>query len=125
AVAYATHGFFDRQRIGLTDVIDERLRTMMERVTAAGLSFACWHAPSATGLPVLWCQVIEAQSPQPLLALPTEGHGAALTLEGAIFTALSEAVATRPAAISGAREDQTLPHYAVSPRSSIVARARA
>src|SRR5690606_1917162 len=84
---------------------------LLECVERSGLSIALWYAPSPTGVPVAWCQAIEAGSYEPILALPTEGHAAGVDLGAAAHTALLEALATRAAAISGAREDQTRRHY--------------
>lgn len=122
ARAFRTHGFFELHRIvpprsaGLTE--------LLKIADKAGIAAAFWQAPSPTGLPVIWCQTLETGPERPLLALPTEGYSARPHLEGACEDALREALVTRAAAISGARDDQTAPHYGDSRFDEALAQAR-
>lgn len=111
ARAFITHGFFERMRLPSSKALGMESQWLLECAGRGGLSIALWYAPSPTGVPVVWCQAIEAGSYEPILALPTEGHAAGADLSKAARTALLEALATRAAAISGAREDQTRRHY--------------
>jgi len=108
ARAFVTHGFFDRMRISPSNLGCDRL---LARAADRGISVALWHAPSPAGIAVVWCQTIESSPAEPLLALPTEGYAAAATMEAAAAGAILEALAARPGAISGARDDQTRAHY--------------
>jgi YcaO-like protein with predicted kinase domain len=124
ARAFETHGFFDRYRIRLTASIGPEVDHLLDIASAAGIDVAFWQAPSPVRIAVVWCQTIEARHGQPILALPTEGYAASCTLEGAMHTALLEALATRAGAISGAREDQTRGHYNARPGSEVVELSR-
>lgn len=110
ARAFTTHGFFDRMRMdafGLGKSVDH----IMSLACVRGISFGLWHAPSPAKIPVVWCQAIEAGPGEPILALPTEGYAAALSIEAAASSAMLEALSARAGAISGARDDQTRDHY--------------
>ncbi len=122
ARAFATHGFFDRMRIAITG-LGARVDHIRSVAEPCGISFALWHAPSPTGIPVIWCQTIETSPGEPILALPTEGYAAGPSVEGAAASAMLEALAARAGAISGARDDQTRAHYKRSTEEA-VARAR-
>lgn len=122
ARAFATHGFFDRMRIaptGLGDRIDHILSLAAKR----SISVALWQAPSPANVAVIWCQTIETGPGEPMLALPTEGYSAGPNMETAAASAMLEALAARPGAISGTRDDQTREHYRKS-TDTIVAKAR-
>ncbi|MBZ9791964.1 YcaO-like family protein [Rhizobium sp. 3T7] len=110
ARAFDTHGFFDRHRLApesLRPAVSRLIGCLAEHNISAGL----WHAPSPTGIAVVWCQTIEIGAGHPVLALPTEGYSAGQDVAQAAETALREALATRAGAISGARDDQTAGHY--------------
>lgn len=122
ARAFRMHGFFERHRISppQSGAISELLQTAGD----AGISTGFWQAPSPTGLPVIWCQALETGPGRPLLPLPTEGYSARASIEEACEDALREALATRAAAISGTRDDQTAPHYGEGPFARALAEAR-
>lgn len=122
AQAFKTHGFMDRMRLPLSG-LGTAVQDVLSQVAALGISAAFWHAVSPTGIPVVWCQTIEAGEGEPMLALPTEGYCAGLDLHDAAFGALLEALAARAGAISGARDDQTRKHYA-KPSGAMLADAR-
>jgi ribosomal protein S12 methylthiotransferase accessory factor len=123
ARAFVTHGFFERMRLGGSTSFGSRTSQLLERVQGNGLSIALWHAPSPTGMPVVWCQTIETGPGEPMLSLPTEGYAAGGNLDAAASSALLEALVTRAGAISGARDDQTRRHYRAS-TDAYVAQAR-
>lgn len=122
ARAFATHGFFDRMRIAPAG-LGERVDRILSAAAPCGISFGLWLAPSPAGVPVVWCQAIEAGAGEPLLALPTEGYAASLSLAAAASSAMLEALSARAGAISGARDDQTQKHYRRS-TDAVVVRAR-
>ncbi|RUM98616.1 hypothetical protein EET67_07500 [Pseudaminobacter arsenicus] len=122
ARAFQTHGFFDRFRLEPSNT-DETAK-LLQVAGNAGISAAFWQPPSPTGLPVVWCQTIEAGSARPILALPTEGYSARGSIEAACKDALREALVTRAATVSGARDDQTAPHYAEGRFADALAKAR-
>ena len=124
ARAFVTHGFFERMRLSFATPPDEDVQRLLELARTNGLSVALWQVPSPTGVPVVWCQVMETGPGEPILALPTEGHAAGANLWAAAYSAILEALATRAAAISGAREDQTRKHYRAAD-DALVAQARA
>lgn len=119
ARAFRTHGFFERHRISPPQTAE-----LLRAAGDTGISTAFWQAPSPTGLPVTWCQAIETGPERPLLALPTEGYSARPSIGAACEDALREALVTRAAAISGARDDQTAPHYGEGPFARALAQAR-
>lgn len=110
ARAFDTHGFFDRRRLA-PEGLGPAVNRLIGRLAEHDLSVGFWHAPSPTGIAVVWCQTIEIGAGHPVLALPTEGYSAGKNVAQAAETALLEALATRAGAISGARDDQTAGHY--------------
>ncbi|MGB3389220.1 MAG: YcaO-like family protein [Pseudaminobacter sp.] len=122
ARAFRTHGFFDRYR--LSPPKTGATAKLLQAAGEAGISVAFWQAPSSTGLPVVWCQTLETGPERPILALPTEGYSARGSMEAACEDALREALVTRAATVSGARDDQTAPHYAEGRFSDALAKAR-
>jgi YcaO-like protein with predicted kinase domain len=122
ARAFRTHGFFERHRISPPQTAETA--KLLRAAADAGISAAFWQAPSPTGLPVIWCQALETGPGRPLLPLPTEGYSARPSIETACEDALREALVTRAAAISGARDDQTAPHYGEGPFARALAQAR-
>ena len=123
ARAFATHGFFDRQRLS-PDSLGSSVAQLAGLLAKHNITAGFWQAPSPTGISVVWCQTIEIGAGHPILALPTEGYSAGPDLKVAAETALLEALATRAGAISGARDDQTAKHYHRR-IDEIVSRARA
>jgi YcaO-like protein with predicted kinase domain len=121
--AFGTHGFLDRMRIPSSYAFGKKSRRLLDLALDSGLSVAFWNAPSPTGVPVIWCQTIEANCGEPVLAIPTEGYSAGLSMDAAVADALLEALMARAGAISGARDDQTREHYKVS-TNEIAVRAR-
>jgi ribosomal protein S12 methylthiotransferase accessory factor YcaO len=121
--AFGTHGFLDRMRIPSSYTFGKKSRRLLDRALDSGLSVAFWNAPSPTDVPVIWCQTIETNRGEPVLAIPTEGYSAGLSMDDAASDALLEALVARAGAISGARDDQTREHYKVS-TDEIVVRAR-
>lgn len=113
ARAFTMHGFFDRMRIA-THGLGKTVDRIVSLAAGCGVSFALWRAPSPAGLPVIWCQAIEAGPAEPLLSLPTEGYAAGPTIAAAASSAMLEALSARAGAISGARDDQTSDHYRTS-----------
>ncbi|WP_028749107.1 YcaO-like family protein [Rhizobium mesoamericanum] len=122
ARAFDTHGFFDRYRLA-PEALGPGVNCLTGLLSAHNISAGFWHAPSPTGVAVVWCQTIEVGPGHPVLALPTEGYSAGQDLAQAAENALREALATRAGAISGARDDQTRLHYHKR-IDSIVAKAR-
>lgn len=107
ARAQATHGFFHRYRIDENALKAGELAALLERVEGAGLVAAFFAAEAAGAVPVVWCQIMEDGGHAPLMPLPAEGFAAALDFGSAMRAALLEAVQSRLAAISGARDDIT------------------
>lgn len=123
ARAFGTHGFFDRMRIPPSYAFGKKSKGLLELALDSGLSVAFWSAPSPTNVPVIWCQTIEANRGEPILAIPTEGYSAGVSMDAAASNALLEALVTRAGAISGARDDQTREHYKLN-SDEIAIRAR-
>lgn len=110
--ALATHGFLHRRRIDPESFGDQRLSAMRETLRRRGLIAGFWHAPSPTGLPVIWCHVMEDCPPHmALLCNAAEGSAAAAAPADAALAALCEAAQSRLTAISGARDDFTRANY--------------
>lgn len=110
ARAFDTHGFFDRHRLA-PESLGPAVNRLIGLLAEHDISVGFWHAPSPTGIAVVWCQTIEIGAGHPVLALPTEGYSAGQDFAKAAKNALCEALATRAGAISGARDDQTTGHY--------------
>jgi ribosomal protein S12 methylthiotransferase accessory factor len=121
--AFGTHGFFDRMRIPSSYAFGKKSKRLLDLALDSGLSVAFWNAPSPTSVPVIWCQTIETNRGEPILAIPTEGYSAGMSIDAAASDALLEALVARAGAISGARDDQTREHYKMG-TDEIVIRAR-
>lgn len=105
ARAERRHGFFQRSRIDPATAGDTCLRNLMQKVEEAGLISAFWLAPSAAGLPVVWCQVMEDGRLPLMTPYPADGFAADFDPVSAARRALLEAAQSRLAAISGTRDD--------------------
>lgn len=125
ARAFAIHGFFEKNRIDHAAIDHPPTRDLLNLCDRFGLAVALWLVPSPTGIPVVWCQVVETGVFEPLVILPTEGYAASLDFGRAAQTALAEALVTRAGVISGGREDQFRRHYDVSWNSPVAEAARA
>jgi ribosomal protein S12 methylthiotransferase accessory factor len=112
ARAHRVHGFFHRHRLDPTTIDDPGIRELLDHLTEHGMLAGLWHAPSPTGVPVIWCHLIEAAPTESaLLPMPADGSAARLDPADAIRHAIYEAAQARLAAISGARDDITRASY--------------
>jgi ribosomal protein S12 methylthiotransferase accessory factor len=113
AVARARHRphFFDHHRIDLSSWPGSLASTLLTKLNRADLLAAAWRVPAAHGLPIYWCQVMEATEARELVPLPAQGFGCDLEHDTALAKALLEACQARLTAISGAREDITRSFY--------------
>jgi YcaO-like protein with predicted kinase domain len=107
AKAHRTHGFFQRHRIDPVTTEDADLLELVDIVRDAGLFAALWKAPAAGHIEVVWCQVMEDGSRPLIMPYAADGFAADLNQASAARRALLEAVQSRLAAISGARDDIT------------------
>jgi ribosomal protein S12 methylthiotransferase accessory factor len=111
ARAHRTHGFFQRCRIETATIDDPAVCQLLEKLLSQGLLIGLWHAPSPTGVPVIWCHLMERDDSDALLPYPADGSAASFDPAAAIAHAVFEAAQTRLAAISGARDDITRASY--------------
>ena len=112
AKAMTTHGFFHHNRIDTATIGDPGIMTLLERLREKDLIAALWRVPSPTGIPVVWCQLMEShESSGTCLSFPADGSAAALDPAAALYHAVLEAAQCRLAAISGARDDITRSAY--------------
>jgi YcaO-like protein with predicted kinase domain len=108
ARANKMHGFLHRQRIDLTTIQDTDILSLISGLRDKGLMLALWRVPSISGVPVIWCHLLERARPEnALLPLPAEGSAARATAKEAARQAIFEAAQSRLTAISGARDDFT------------------
>jgi ribosomal protein S12 methylthiotransferase accessory factor len=108
AVANARHGFLHDARIDPATIDHPGLNALIDALRARGLLVGIWLAPSRTGIPVAWCQLMESgDGGPPILPYAADGSAASGNLAAAIGHAICEAAQTRLAAISGARDDIT------------------
>lgn len=126
ARAHRTHGFLHHRRIDPASVCRPELRNLVDRLVADGFLVGLWHMPSPTGVPAIWCHLMENQiSETAILPYPAEGSAARADAEAAAVAAILEAVQSRLAAICGTREDLTRAHYPRYPdRDGIAAHRR-
>jgi ribosomal protein S12 methylthiotransferase accessory factor len=112
AVARAgrTHGFFERCRIDLGGA-EGTLGELVRRLGDRGLLLGAWAAPGRVALPVVWCRMVERDTPGRLLPFPAEGMACAFDPHEAAEKALLEAAQARVTVIAGAREDITRHAY--------------
>jgi ribosomal protein S12 methylthiotransferase accessory factor len=98
---------------GTLEVIDDPLVCdLLERLRSRSMLVGLWHAPSPSGIPVVWCQVMEENEPGcGLLPYPADGSAASFDPAAAVAHSIYEAAQTRLAAISGARDDITRASY--------------
>jgi YcaO-like protein with predicted kinase domain len=112
ARAAATHGFFQKNRIDIASIDDPVVTALLERLRETGVIAALWSVPSSTGIPVIWCQLLEAEeSGAAYLSYTADGSAAAFDPAAAVYHAVLEAAQCRLAAISGARDDITRAAY--------------
>jgi len=112
ALANARHGFLHDARIDPDTIDHPDLNELIERIRACGMLVGLWYAPSRTGIPVAWCQLMESgDRGPPILPYEADGSAASCNLAAAIGHAIYEAAQTRLAAISGARDDMTVASY--------------
>lgn len=112
ARANRTHGFLQRCQIDLETIDNPAVCNLLETLDDRGLLVGLWHAPSPTGLPVIWCHLMEKASARTaLLDHPADGSAASFDPSAAIVHAIYEAAQSRLAAISGARDDMTRAAY--------------
>ena len=103
--------FFDRHQIATRSVESGRAGAILAKLRQAGLEAGIWRIPTAHGLPVYWCHVMQGEGARDLAPLPAEGFGCDTTEDAALAKALLEACQSRLAAIAGAREDVTAEFY--------------
>lgn len=112
ARAHGTHGFLQKQRVDPESLGSEALCKLVETLRASGFLAGFWHAPSSTGIPVIWCHLMEdGEVSTAILPYPAEGSAAGINPAAAAFHAYHEAAQSRLAAISGARDDLTRRAY--------------
>jgi YcaO-like protein with predicted kinase domain len=112
ARAAQTHGIMREAQIDETAATDPQLKGLLAGFRDRGLLCGFWRAPSPSGLPVIWCHIMEdCDTLNAVLPLPAEGSAARLDEQEAMCAALLEAAQSRVTAISGARDDFTRVHY--------------
>lgn len=99
------------QQVDPASVRSPRASEALARLASADLLAGIWRVPSAHGLPVYRCHVIETERHHEIAPLPGEGFGCDFTHDAALAKALMEAAQARLTAISGAREDITRLSY--------------
>jgi ribosomal protein S12 methylthiotransferase accessory factor len=126
ARAHRVHGFLQLNRIDPATIDDAAVGDLLEHLASRGMLVGLWLAPSAGGVPVVWCHLMEmGESDKALLRFPADGSAAGADLASAIVHAIHEAAQTRLAAISGARDDITRASYPKYPdRTTIDAHRR-
>jgi YcaO-like protein with predicted kinase domain len=112
ARATQTPGILQQARIDEQRATNPVLSGIIANLRERGLLCGFWRAPSPSGVPVVWCQIMEdCQTPDAILPLPSEGSAARLDEQEAMCAALLEAAQSRVTAISGARDDFTRASY--------------
>ncbi|ESW62961.1 YcaO-like family protein [Mesorhizobium sp. RSR380A] len=111
-IAMRTPHFFDRFQVETGTIHNGTAAEIIERLAHAGFAVGVWLLPSAHGLPVYWCHVMEGTGRPPLAPLPAAGFGCDVTDDRALAKALLEACQSRLGVISAAREDVTGKFYA-------------
>jgi ribosomal protein S12 methylthiotransferase accessory factor len=121
ARAMVTHGFFQRARVDLCSIADESLRLLLARIEAAGLLIGLWYAEAITGVPVLWCHLMEkAGSAAMVLPFPADGSAAGLDPIDTARRAIEEAAQSRLTVISGARDEFAGDIYPKHPKWEVI-----
>jgi YcaO-like protein with predicted kinase domain len=125
ARAHRVHGFLQRSRIDPATLDHPAIRELLEILKSKGMLVGLWHARSPTGVPVIWCQLMEdGTTESALLPFPADGSAASLDPAAAITHAIYEAAQARLAAISGARDDITRAFYPKYPDWEMIAAHR-
>jgi ribosomal protein S12 methylthiotransferase accessory factor len=109
--SHRTPYFFEHFQLDLSTIGSGCAALILNRIQNAGLLVGAWRAPSAHGLPVYRCHVMEAEWSLELAPMPAEGSACHFSNDHAFLNALIEACQSRLAAISGAREDITRQMY--------------
>ncbi|MFN7174981.1 MAG: YcaO-like family protein [Thermaurantiacus tibetensis] len=87
---------------------DAAVRTLLARARDAGIGVRFHALPSAAGVPVVACQLLELR-PDRVAGRVAVGTAARPTLAGAIRNSLAKAAQVRRTRIAGAREDLPTP----------------
>lgn len=109
--AMTTHGFFERCRVAIEGLADEKTAELIARVEEAGLLVAAYEAPATGPFPVAWVRLLDDRQTPTSLPYPSDGFACRATLTDALRAAFLEAVQTRAAVIAGGREDITRRFY--------------
>ena len=121
ARAHRIHGFFQRQRLDPATIDDPAAGELLEHLASRDMLIGLWLAPSPSGVPVVWCHLMEkSESDTGLLRLPADGSAASPDLASAIVHAIYEAAQARLAAICGARDDITRASYPKYPDRAMI-----
>ncbi len=96
----------DIRQVALETVDAEDVRTLLERIHAAGVSCFAFDITSDTGIPTFLCSIMERPVRGALRALGIHsGSGCHLSAAVALSRAIVEAAQTRLTFISGSRDD--------------------
>ncbi|WP_306141807.1 YcaO-like family protein [Roseibium sp. MMSF_3412] len=111
ARAMGIHGFFEKQRLKVETLADEKLNSLVDHLQRSGLLCAIYDCPRAGGLPVIWARLLDEQNTATTLPFHADGFACRMTYAEAAIAALLEAVQTRASVIAGGREDITRQFY--------------
>ncbi|NGN39945.1 YcaO-like family protein [Mesorhizobium sp. CGMCC 1.15528] len=103
--------FFDRYQVETASLVRGAPGKILARLRQSGMETGVWSIPSAHGLPIYWCHVMEGERQMELAPLPAEGFACGLSNDEALSKALLEACRSRLTAMAGAREDVTIDLY--------------
>jgi YcaO-like protein with predicted kinase domain len=113
-----------RRQIDLSTVTDAGCVAAIEKLRCAGVDIAAWDITSDLGVPAYACEIFDAlDRPQWRRLGVFGGYGCHLAPEVALMRAVSEAIQSRLAFISGSRDDLFYSRYETRPEE-IAAHAR-
>ncbi|MEO1111788.1 MAG: YcaO-like family protein [Pseudomonadota bacterium] len=111
ARAMTIHGFFEKHRLDVETLADEKLNALIGQLQSAGLLCALYECPRTGGLPVVWARLLDERNVSTSLPFHADGFACRTSFADAAIAALLEAVQTRASVIAGAREDITRQFY--------------
>lgn len=115
--ALGRHRFLQDNRIAPQEVQSPELDALVAALRGKGFLVGLWLAPTAGGIPVVWCHLMEdCDADRAILPNPAEGSAARMTIAAAAMAALREAAQSRLTALSGARDDMGRGSYRDTPR---------
>jgi ribosomal protein S12 methylthiotransferase accessory factor len=98
------------RRLNLATGLPASVQTIVDKIQAAGLQMAVWHASTTIEVPCFACTIADLKG-NTLYPQRAAGYGCHVSKEIALLRAITEAAQSRLTFISGARDDVLVRQY--------------